>query len=303
MNNIDKQKNAQGLTEEEFLNSYNPGDYERPSVTVDMLLLTVGERPVEDIRKLPEKELKILLIKRKDHPFINHWAIPGGFVNIDEDIEEAVYRELKEETNIDNIYLEQLYTWGEVNRDPRMRVISTSYMALVNEKELKPQAGDDADEVRWFSVKKEFVSQERRRKEEILTYNLIFRSEDIVIGYLIVERNITMGFNTKREIKYDPLYWSTEGLAFDHVKIIDYALERLKNKIEYTPIAFSLLPEYFTLAEVQSVYEIILGKQLTKPNFRRDIAPMVIETKIKSQTGGHRPAKCFKYNEDWKHEF
>lgn len=303
MNNIDKSKNLQGLTEEEFLNSYNPGDYERPSVTVDMLLLTVGEKPVEDVRKLPEKELKILLIKRKDHPYINHWAIPGGFVNIGENIEDAVYRELKEETNIDNVYLEQLYTWGDVNRDPRMRVISTSYMALVNEKELKPQAGDDANDVKWFSVKKEFVSQERKGKEEILTYNLIFSAEDMMIGYLVIERNTIIGFNTKKELTYEPLWLSQEKLAFDHAKIIDYALERLKNKIEYTPIAFSLLPKYFTLSELQSIYEVILGKQLTKPNFRRDIAPMVIETERKADKGGHRPAKYFKYNENWKHEF
>ncbi len=303
MNNIDKSKNLHGLTEEEFLNIYNPGDYERPSVTVDMLLLTVGEKPVEDVRKLPEKELKILLIKRKDHPYINHWAIPGGFVNIDENIEDAVYRELKEETNIDNVYLEQLYTWGDVNRDPRMRVMSTSYMALVNEKELKPQAGDDANDVKWFSVKKEFISQERKGKEEILTYNLIFSAEDIMIGYLVIERNTIIGFNTKRELTYEPLWSSQEKLAFDHAKIIDYALERLKNKIEYTPIAFSLLPKYFTLSELQSIYEVILGKQLTKPNFRRDIAPMVIETERKADKGGHRPAKYFKYNENWKHEF
>ena len=81
---------------------YKPGNYERPSVTVDMLLFTVVEKEVEDIRKLNEKELKVLLIKRKDHPYIGQWAIPGGFVGIDESLEDAAYRELKEETNVDS---------------------------------------------------------------------------------------------------------------------------------------------------------------------------------------------------------
>ena len=142
-----------GLTQEEFLKNYNVKNYERPSNTVDMLLFTVTDR-----LKTKEKDLKILLIKRKAHPFANHWAIPGGFVNIDENIEESVYRELQEETNIkEKVYFEQLYTWGDVNRDPRTRVISTSYMALADSSNLIPKAGDDAKEVQWFTVKKQYV--------------------------------------------------------------------------------------------------------------------------------------------------
>lgn len=138
-------RNKDGLTEKEFLERYKPGDYERPSVTVDMLLFTVDNKEQEDYRKLPEKELKLLLIKRKDHPYMGKWAIPGGFVDINEAVETAVYRELKEETNIDNVYMEQLYTFGDEEddkygrkkRDPRMRVISVSHMALVSKRRFK----------------------------------------------------------------------------------------------------------------------------------------------------------------------
>ena len=132
--------NKNGLTEEEFLASYNPGDYERPSNTADMLLFTIGEKENIDVRKDKEKELKILLIKRKDHPDIHKWALPGGFVNINEDLESAAYRELEEETNIKNVYMEQLYTFGAVNRDPRMRIVSTAYMALIDKRNIKEKS-------------------------------------------------------------------------------------------------------------------------------------------------------------------
>lgn len=299
-------KNKNGLTEKEFLEQYKPGDYERPSNTVDMLLLTVDDKPVEDVRKLPEKELKILLIKRGDHPYIGCWAIPGGFVNINEGVIAAVYRELKEETNIDNVYLEQLYTWGDdVNRDPRMRVISISYMALVDKHSLKPQAGDDADDVKWFSIKKDIISSDRQGEERVDKYELMLTSDDgeVTIGYLVTERYTKKGILLNKEISYAPLCWSEEELAFDHVKIVDTAIDRLKNKIEYTPIAFTLISKHFTLTELQRVYEVILNKKLLKANFRRKIAPMVVETEYTSNTGGHRPAKYYTFNKNWEHSF
>ena len=118
-------KNEDGLTEKEFLAQYRPGNYERPSVTVDMLIL-------QSIRRR-RKRSRTLLIRRRNHPCIGQWAIPGGFVNMDESLEEAAARELEEETGITGICLEQLYTWGNVKRDPRTRIISVSYMAVVPE--------------------------------------------------------------------------------------------------------------------------------------------------------------------------
>lgn len=291
-------KNKKGQTLEEFLKAYKPGNYERPSLTVDMLLFTVMDKFNENKKKVPSKELKIMLVKRKEHPFIGQWAIPGGFVDIDESVEEAVYRELKEETNIDNVYLEQLYLFGDVNRDPRMRVVSSSYMALVSHKNLVPVAGDDAEDVMWFTVKIDekvddgyLLILEGEDNETILSYKIKTIFEDK--GILKEKRNII-----------EPLYDDLDTqIAFDHIKAINMALERLKNKIEYTPIAFTLVDEYFTLTELQKVYEVILGRELRKSNFRKKISSMVIETNKQCNDGGYRPPKLYKFNKEWTHEF
>ena len=120
-----EKRNENGLTEKEFLEQYKPGDYERPSVTVDMLVLGMSEKL---------DGLKVLLIQRKDHPFIDCWALPGGFVNMDESTYQAACRELEEETGLKNVYMEQLYTMSNPDRDPRMRVIDVSYIALIPDK-------------------------------------------------------------------------------------------------------------------------------------------------------------------------
>ncbi len=289
-------KNKDGLTEEEFLKNYKPGDYERPSLTVDMVLFTLDDEEEKDLKKVPEKVLKVLLIKRKNHPFMGCWAIPGGFVDIEESIEEAVYRELKEETNIDNVYLEQLYTWGDVKRDPRMRVVSTSYMALVNKDDISPRAGDDAAEVAWFDIKKKLISTEDFK---IVSHIILENKEkNIKIVYEIIENMEIKGYNKNStfEIK---LLEGERGLAFDHIKILNYSLERMRNKVQYTTIAFSLLPREFTLMELQQVYELLLGRQLVKQNFRRWINPMVSKTgKVKSNRA-YRPSSLYTLNESY----
>lgn len=127
--------------EKTFLANYNPKNYDRPSVTVDTLLFSIIDG-----------SLNILLIKRGNYPFKNYWAIPGGFVGINESSEAAAYRELKEETGVNDVYLEQLYTFSEVGRDPRMRVISISNIALVSADKLEVNAGDDAIDATWFQV-------------------------------------------------------------------------------------------------------------------------------------------------------
>ncbi|MBE6047922.1 MAG: NUDIX hydrolase [Clostridium sp.] len=289
-------KNEDGLTEEEFLKNYKPGNYERPSVTVDMVLFTLDDQEQEDLKKVPEKVLKVLLIKRKNHPFINCWALPGGFVDINESIEEAVYRELKEETNIDNVYLEQLYTWGDVKRDPRMRVISSSYMALVNKDDINAKAGDDASEVAWFNIKKVLKSTEDLK---IVSHIILENKEqNIKIVYEMIENMQIKGYNKNStfEIK---LLEGESGLAFDHIKILNYSLERMRNKVQYTTIAFSLLPKEFTLMEVQQVYELLLGRQLVKQNFRRWINPMVSKTGNVKSNRAYRPSSLYKLNENY----
>lgn len=132
--------------DKEFLKTYNPDKYQHPSVTADILIFKPSDT---------EGWLEVLLIQRKRPPFQDCWAVPGGFVNIDESIDAAAARELKEETDIDadKIHMEQLYTFGTVGRDPRTRVISVAYMAMVPKNLIHAKAGDDASSAEWVKVK------------------------------------------------------------------------------------------------------------------------------------------------------
>jgi 8-oxo-dGTP diphosphatase len=175
------------------------------------------------------------------------WALPGGFVHIDESLEEAAARELEEETAVTNVFIEQLYTFGEPNRDPRTRVITVAYFALVSHDDVEHQPGDDAEATGWYSMKA-----------------------------------------------------LPEQLAFDHAEILDYALTRLRYKLEYPSVGFQLLPDEFTLSELQHAYEIILGEGLDKRNFRRKIlsSGILAQTGKKKKEGEGRPAMLYRYQED-----
>ena len=220
-------------TAEAKAHHYDPSKYDRPMVTVDVVMMSLRQR-----------DLQVLLVKRRSWPYEGMWAIPGGFVNIDESLEAAAKRELQEETGVQDVYLEQLYTFGDPGRDPRSRVITVVYFALIDSERLQVRAADDAMDVGWFSV-----------------YNL-------------------------------------PPLAFDHAEILQYALNRLRGKLDYTTIAFNLLPEQFTLRELQRVYEIILHRKLDKRNFRKKILATGIlqDTGAKKMEGTHRPARLYRFN-------
>lgn len=293
-------RNRQGLTAEEFLEKYDASTFERPSVTVDMLIFTVLNEYEENYRKLPEKTLKLLMVKRGDHPFMGQWALPGGFVTAQESLEDAAFRELKTETNVDNVYMEQLYTWGDVGRDPRTRVISCAYMALADSTKLNIVAGDDADDAKWFNIRYS-LSQEKKTitekgfiEEMLYSINLWNSSEKLSATVKVIETVEGQVVKVSREVV------DSFGIAFDHAEMIEYGIERLKNKIEYTDIAFNLMPELFTLSELQQVYEVILGKELLAAAFRRKIANMVIETNQFTKDAGHRPSKLYRFNNAWR---
>lgn len=253
MSLIKKDKN--GLTEKEFLDTYKITDYERPSLTVDNLLFVIDEVESDNIRKLKEKRLQVLLVKRNEHPFIDKWSLPGTFVKLNETLEEASIRCLEVKARLENVYLEQLYTFGDINRDPRTRVLSISYMGLVDKKSTVIK--DTSSTTCWFTLKSDESGMILDNEAEIIIQN--------------------------------------KDLAFDHGNIISYGLTRMKNKLEYTDIAFSMLGEKFTLAELQQVYEVILNKKLTKANFQRKIKDKVTEL-AEFKTGGFRPAKLYKYS-------
>ncbi len=209
-------------------------EHPRPAVSVDMALFA-----------FLQNQLKVLLIQRGNEPFQGQWALPGGFVQMEESLEAAAKRELEEETGVCDVYLEQLYTFGAPHRDPRGRVITVVYFALLSADEaarMHVQGGDDAHDVRWWNM-----------------YDL-------------------------------------PELAFDHRQILDYALQRLRWKLEWTALGFLLLPEEFTLSELQAVYETVLNEGLDKRNFRRKILSAdVLEETGNFREGDHRPAKLYRF--------
>ncbi|MEE0058378.1 MAG: NUDIX domain-containing protein [[Bacteroides] pectinophilus] len=272
-----EKRNADGLTEKEFLEQYCPGDYDRPSVSVDMMILAMDNSL---------GSLRTLLVQRRNHPYIDCWALPGGFVGIDESAYEAACRELEEETGLKDIYLEQIYTMSQPDRDPRMRVIDIAYMALVPLKNVESmvRAGDDAKDALWFDI---------RMTEK----SLIFRNE---------ERGIHIEYSLKKKVfkngvikvkNYVPEAVGEEKLAFDHAQIILEGLMRLRNKAEYSDVVFNLMAKEFTLPDLQRVYEIILGKKLYKANFRDKIVDkvMLLDKKGISITG-RKSSALYRYN-------
>jgi 8-oxo-dGTP diphosphatase len=204
-----------------------------PAVTVDGVVFGFDEA-----------DLKLLLIQRKIEPFKGAWALPGGFVLPTEDLEAAVRRELADETGITRLYLEQLFTFGEPKRDPRERVISVAYYALVKLAEHQLRAASDALDVAWFPVAE------------------------------------------------------LPKLAFDHEKIVDVALRRLKAKVRYEPIGFELLADKFTLGELQRLYEAVLEQSVDKRNFRKKILGTELLDPLDEyqQDVAHRAAQYYRFN-------
>ena len=266
-------------SEEEFLKNYNENDYKKISLTTDILVLSVSSNDNSNYRKNSDKKMSILLVKRDNYPFKDKWCLPGGFIEYDEELEEAPKRILKSETNLDNIFLEQLYTFGNVKRDPRMRIISTSYMSLIDKNMLKNNINKKAA---WFDV-------------------ALYEEKNNIVSIVLNNDKEVISFKIKKELKekttgcYTFKTLENNSIAFDHDLVILTGLERLKNKISYTDIVFNMMPKYFTLGELQKVYEVILGKKLLDPAFRRIIKDKVQKTN-KMKTGeGHRPSVLFEY--------
>ena len=208
-------------------------EYPRAAVAVDCVVFG-----------LDESDLKVLLIQRKLTPFQHAWALPGGFVRVDETLDQAALRELAEEANVTDIYLEQLYTFGALDRDPRERIVTIAYYALAKLSDHRIRAATDAMGVGWFSL------------------------DDL------------------------------PKLAFDHIEIVTRAHERLRGKVRYAPVGFELLPPRFSLTQLQRLYEIILGKELDKRNFRKKILAMdlLVETDEVEHGVRHRAARLYRFD-------
>ncbi len=209
-------------------------EYERPAMTTDCVVFG-----------LDDEDLKVLLIQRDIPPFEGKWALPGGFVRVGESLDNCARRELKEETGLRDVFLEQLYTFGQPKRDPREHVVTVAYYALVNLVDHPPKADTDARNAAWFPF------------------------EDI------------------------------PRLAFDHETILETARKRIQGKLRYEPIGFELLPEKFTLTELQKLYERILDQPIDKRNFRKKVQKLGIleETDEIQSDVAHRAARLYRFDE------
>jgi 8-oxo-dGTP diphosphatase len=233
-------------SEAEFLAAYDPSAFDRPSLAVDVALLSV----LDDA-------LFTLLVRRTRHPFLGCAALPGGFVQSDESIDAAAERVLREKTGLSGVFLEQLYTFGAPKRDPRMRVVTVAHYALVDQRRLHES-----------------------------------KKEDVLSARLRVPWEGETGGPVDALDDSGPL-----ELAFDHGDILGMAVKRIRGKLDYSPIGFQLLPERFTLRQLQHVHEVVLDRPLNKDSFRRRmLASGLLEATGEQQSDvDHRPAALYRF--------
>ena len=226
--------------EELFLKEYDPSQFERPSVTVDILIFTVFQR-----------KLHLLLVMRRAYPFLGKWALPGGFLRMDESAEEAAARILSEKAGVSGVHLEQLYTFSSVDRDPRTRILSIAFLAAVPFGKLRFAAGENAASASLFAV-------------DGVTGEGIDTGSEGAFSYKSGELKLTGP---------DGEEINGADLAFDHEMIIRTAVLRMRGKIDYTDLAFGFLedPSAFSLTELRHVYEAVMDCRLDIGNFRRTI--------------------------------
>lgn len=293
--------------EEAYLKQYDIKNYERPSIATDMAVFSImgdegdlekgKNRSTENYRKMPESKMKILMIRRGSYPYKDCWALPGGFCRKDEDIFETAKRELYEETNVKNAYLQPIGMFGEIGRDPRGWIISHTFMALMDGNACMLRAGTDAWEAHWFELQIEKAEVKKDIKEDAASivneYHLQLLYEEIRLQAKVRENKEFKQYH--ETVKYD--ITECEGIAFDHAKLIINAFISLQKQAEQDgKIVFDLMPETFTLTELQKAFEIILNRPLLVSNFRRKMAEYVVETDEIVEGAGHRPAKKFKRN-------
>ena len=248
--------------------------------TSDLLIFGIDSRVSSNVRSLPKKYFSILLVKRNKEPFINKWCLPGGYVGIEETSKEASNRILKKETGLIDVYMQQVGVYDSINRDPRGRTISSSYMALIDRTILKQ---DISNEASWFDI-------EILEKDNVVKVKLVNDNE--VIEYSV--KKITIDSKTN-EYEYELI--NKSDLAFDHDEIIVKGIMDLRYKVNSTDIVFNLMPEEFTIGELKQVYSLLLGREVVNSAFRRVIAPKIVETGKMISTGGHRPSMLCRYNE------
>jgi len=295
------------LDELEYLSNYHIEDFKRPSVAADIVFFSIlgrkeeqkATRAADNFRKLPEKKLKILLVRRGTYPCLGLWALPGGFCKEKEDVQETARRELWEETGISHAYFTLSGVFGEKGRDPRGWIISNTFLVLSDGEKCKLRAGSDAWRADWFEIFltsrniKNKVQQSQTEIETEYELKLLNEEEDFKLSAVLRVKKRFWEYH--ETCSYEII--ENHGLAFDHARIITETILSLRRKAEEEQkIIFDLMPEKFTLTELQRAFELVLDKKLLTANFRRKIADYVIETEEMVDGAGHRPAKLFQRN-------
>lgn len=235
-------------TEEAFLATYDPTQFERPSVTVDVVVLTVADGA-----------LRTVLYERAEHPARRKHALPGGFVRMTESLDEAAARVLRDKAGVTSVFSEQLYTFGAPKRDPRGRIITVAYYAL---------------------VAPGLLAGVQEKKDALLAA--------VKVPWRGMEGGPVQAVGEGGAVL---------PLAFDHAEILGKAVLRIRGKLDYTPIGYELLPESFLLRELQDVHEVIRGEPVNKDSFRRRMlaSGLVEPTGEREREAAHRPAELYRF--------
>lgn len=262
--------------EEKFLATYSIEKYNRPSVATDVVAMTIRSIDAGNYRSPEKMHLSMLLIRRGEHPYMNRWALPGGFLRNGEAVEHCAQRELFEETGLNTNALYPLGCFSQPGRDPRGWIISNAFLSIVGKEELSLMSGDDAMDARWFDLS--FTESENILSLQFKNENTELNTELKVIK------------NTFGQLTFEIL---SSDLAFDHAKIIASALKGLQTSYGLHSLAFAFLPAEFTINELQKVHELLTGKIILAANFRRKMMPYLTVTKRMTQGEGHRPAQIY----------
>ena len=280
-----KSVDSEGKTFEQYMKTYDASVWKHPSVTIDVVLMTQIDG-----------EMYVLLTKRKNHPFAGCWSTPGTFVNYDESLDKAVERTISEKIGIDgegnNFWYRQLHTFGSPDRDPRDRVITTSYLSLINSEKLRilleeDKYADNTKNLALFKVKMRKVVENESKQMSIIT--LTNNEENLVIQYKIVE---TIKGNWIQTDSVLDESISNSELAGDHIKLIHNAMVHMENNSGNYGVLLNLLPELFSLGDVQKVYEDITGKRQIAGNFRLSLlkSGAVVDSKLTRRYRGRNVA-------------
>ena len=266
-------------SEKEFLAGYRLEDYERPSVTADIAAFRISTEESGSYRKNPENKLRLLLIRRGGHPFKDMWALPGGFLQKGETVEQCALREIFEETNVQPVSIMPVGVFSEPERDPRGWIISHAYVSVIGEESVRQTGQDDAAEAQWFSVQFDSAGDNE--------YRLTLCYDGIELNALLAAEKSSFGRTSYRIL-------DRGGLAFDHAAIIAAALSALRTEAKNYDTIFDFLPEKFTLAALQKVQETIMNVSILPANFRRMVNGYVEETDEFQRGDGHRPARLYR---------